>query len=141
MLPPLDPCPLPLTLAAAPLFHFPPNNRMTNRGCQKMIYDCPTAHPPLPYVPFSSLFASFLPSVPFTGHPFFSSLYFSDFNGFTFLSTWGTLSLCPCSSSFLLSSLAWSVIVLYIFIYIFILLFVCCIHMLFSQPCLCSFYC
>lgn len=29
-LPPLDPCPLPLTLRAAPPFHFPPNNSMTN---------------------------------------------------------------------------------------------------------------
>lgn len=29
-LPPLDPRPLPLTLSAAPLFHFPPNNSVTN---------------------------------------------------------------------------------------------------------------
>lgn len=29
-LPPLDPCPLPLTLTAVLLFHFPPNNSVTN---------------------------------------------------------------------------------------------------------------
>lgn len=48
--PPLDPCPLPLTLTSAPLFHFPPNNSVTNWGCQKAIYHCPTSHPPLPSV-------------------------------------------------------------------------------------------
>ena len=54
-LPPLDPRPLPLTLSAAPLFHFPPNNCVTNWACQKTIYHCPTSHPPLPSVPSSSL--------------------------------------------------------------------------------------
>lgn len=54
-LPPLDLCPLALTLSAAPLFHFPPNNSMTNWGCQKTIYHCPTSHPPLPSVASFSL--------------------------------------------------------------------------------------
>lgn len=72
-LPPLDPCPLPLTLTAAPLFHFPPNNSVTNWACQKTIYHCPTSHPPLPSAPSSSLFlfVSLSPSVPVTGHSLF----------------------------------------------------------------------
>lgn len=58
-LPPLDRHRLPLTLLAVPLFHFPPNNSVTNWACQKTIHHCPASHPPLPSVPSSSVSSSF----------------------------------------------------------------------------------
>lgn len=87
-LPRLDPCPLPLTLTAAPLFHFPPNNSVTNWACQKTIYHCPASHPPLPSVPSSSLslYLCPLPSL-LQDIPFFPSLYFPQLNGSTFFCT------------------------------------------------------
>lgn len=71
--PPLDRRRLPLTLLAVPLFHFPPNNSMTNWACQKTIHHCPASHPPLPSVPSSSVSLSFFLLL----SPLWDSLLFS----------------------------------------------------------------
>lgn len=71
-LPPPEPRALPLTLTVAPLFHFPPNNSVTNWACQKTIYHCPTSHPPLPSTPSSPLLSSL--SVSFSSRPHYRTV-------------------------------------------------------------------
>lgn len=96
--PPLDPCLLRLALSLSALFYFPPNNSMTNGGCQRTIYH--RSHLTLLQPPFPSSLCLF-PLLSLVQDTLFVARPHPD--GFMFLSTSSALSFCPCFFFFFFS--------------------------------------